>query len=169
MWSLTRLQWLFIALLLAVLFQGCGFQLRGQIELPPGLERIQITGLGENHALRRQLERFLTANGVEVIEDPKDGAARLSLSQYRQNREILVVGTDGRVQEYRLVSAVNAALTHAETGFEMPSTEFAVFRDFIYDPDDVLGKAEEEKQLREDMNSELTQLIIQRLGSLIRQ
>ena len=32
MWSLTRFQWLFIALLLAALFQGCGFQLRGQID-----------------------------------------------------------------------------------------------------------------------------------------
>ena len=166
MWSQTRF-YILAALLLGVLLSSCGFQLRGKIELPPELTQMQVTGLDRNHALRRQLERILEANGVEIVQEATDKTARLSLSQYLQEREILVVGTDGRVQEYRLISGVNAALRGE--GFEMPSTEVRVFRDFNYDPDDVLGKAEEEKQLREDMDNELSQLIIQRLGALVRQ
>jgi LPS-assembly lipoprotein len=169
MWSQARLRLTVLGLSLAVLLSACGFQLRGQIELPPGLERIQVTGLSQNHALRRQLERFLEANGVEIIDNPEAKVARLDLSKYRQEKDILVVGTDGRVREYRLMSAVNASLRSAEGEDKMPSTRFDVFRDFIYDPDDVLGKAEEEKQLREDMVSELSRQIIQSLGSLIRQ
>jgi LPS-assembly lipoprotein len=166
MWSQTKL-YILAALLAAVLLSSCGFQLRGKIELPPELTKMQVTGLDQNHALRRQLERVLEANGVQIVQESTDEAARLSLSQYRQDREILVVGTDGRVQEYRLISGVNAAFRGE--GFEMPSTAVEVFRDFNYDPDDVLGKAEEEKQLREAMDDELSQLIIQRLGALLRQ
>jgi len=166
MWSQTRF-FIPAALLVAALLSSCGFQLRGKIELPPELTKMQVTGLDRNHALRRQLERILEANGVEIVQEATDNTARLSLNDYRQEREILVVGTDGRVQEYRLISGVNAALSGE--GFEMPSTTVRVFRDFNYDPDDVLGKAEEEKQLREDMDNELTQLIIQRLGALVRQ
>ncbi|MDX1335966.1 MAG: LPS assembly lipoprotein LptE [Gammaproteobacteria bacterium] len=166
MWSQTRV-FVLPVLLAALLMSSCGFQLRGKIELPPELTKIQVTGLDRNNALRRQLERILEANGVEIVQEATDEAARLSLTQYKREREILVVGTDGRVQEYRLISGVNAAF-RAE-GFEMPSTTVNVFRDFNYDPDDVLGKAEEEKQLREDMDDELSQLIIQRLGALVRQ
>lgn len=169
MWLQAKLRFTVLGLLLVVLLSACGFQLRGQIELPPGLERIQVTGLSQNHALRRQLERFLEANGVEIVDDPKAEVARLDLSRYRQEKEILVVGTDGRVREYRLMSAVNASLRSAEGEIKLPSTQFDVFRDFIYDPDDVLGKAEEEKQLREDMISDLSRQVIQSLGSLIRQ
>jgi len=166
MWSQTRFC-ILAALLVAVLLSSCGFQLRGKIDLPPELTKMQISGLDRNHALRRQLERILEANGVEIVQEATDKTARLSLSQYRQEREILVIGTDGRVQEYRLISGVNAVFRGE--GFEMPSTSVQVFRDFNYDPDDVLGKAEEEKQLREDMDNELSQLIIQRLGALVRQ
>lgn len=166
MWSQIKLFILF-TLLAAVLLSSCGFQLRGKIELPPELTKMQVSGLDRNHALRRQLERILEANGVEIVQEATDETARLSLNEYRQDREILVVGTDGRVREYRLISGVDAAFRGE--GFEMPSTTVKVFRDFNYDPDDVLGKAEEEKQLRVDMDNELSQLIIQRLGALVRQ
>lgn len=156
-----------LGLLIAVL-AGCGFHMRGQTALPPELERISISGLEPYEQLIISLSRYLRANGVEVVPEGTPEVANLRLSNLRQNREILVVGTDGRVREYRLFTSVTMAMQEKEMGLDLPSEVVVVRRDFLYNPDDVLGKAEEERVLREEMTRDLARKVLERLGSLVR-
>lgn len=170
MWSQTNslISRLLILVLLTAALAGCGFHMRGKTALPPELEQISISGLEPYEALVISLSRFLRANGVEVVPLGTPDVAELRLSNLRQNKEILVVGTDGRVREYRLFTSVTMAMQEKEMGLVLPSEVVVVRRDFLYNPDDVLGKAEEERVLREEMTRDLAQKVLERLGSLIR-
>jgi LPS-assembly lipoprotein len=156
----------FVTGLLLLLLSGCGFHMRGQATLPPGLEKMTISGLDTYDQLVIGLSRYLRGNGIEVInyDDPK--ATDLRLSNFRQYKEILVVGTDGRVQEYRLFTRVTMSLQDKDKALNLPAEEVTVRRDMLWNPDDVLGKNEEERVLREEMVRNLAQKIVERLGSL---
>jgi len=157
-----------IVILLVLTLAGCGFQLRGQVEVPRELERIHITGLNQDSDLYRLLRNYLESGGVDVQDEAGD-AAVMSLTRFSQRKEILVIGTDGRVREYRLISSIDMSLKDREGAPLINSQSIGVFRDFQYDPDDVLGKAEEERILREEMTRELAQQIIARLTALVSQ
>jgi len=155
-----------VAGLMALFLSGCGFQMRGQAVLPPGLEKMTISGLDTYNQLVIVLSRYLRANGVQVIDHDDPEAADLRLSNFKQDKEILVVGTDGRVREYRLFSRVTMTLQDKDKGLDLPAEQITVKRDLLWNPDDVLGKTEEERVLREEMVRDLAQRIVERLGSL---
>jgi len=156
----------FISGVLILLLSGCGFQMRGQANLPPGLEKMTISGLDTYDQLVIVLSRYLRANGVQVISDNDPEAAELRLSGFKLDKEILVVGTDGRVREYRLFTRVMMSVQDKEKGLDLPAEQITVKRDLLWNPDDVLGKTEEERVLREEMVRDLAQKIVERLGSL---
>jgi LPS-assembly lipoprotein len=155
-----------LVLVLTLMLAGCGFQLRGQVEVPPELERIHISGLSQDNELFRLINNYLGSGGVEIANSPAE-AARLRLSQFQQLKDILVVGTDGRVREYRLISGITMSLQGRDGKQLIDSQDIRVFRDFLYDPDNVLAKAEEERILREEMTRELAQQVIARLTALV--
>lgn len=168
MWSRARFLILpvFMAGLMLLLLSGCGFQLRGKAALPPGLEKMTITGLDMYDPLVIVLSRYLRANGVDVVANGDPKAAVLRLSDFSQIKEIIVVAVDGTVREYRLISGVTMELQGKSSGLKLPAERVRVMRDFLYNPDDVLGKSEEEKILREEMIRDLARKIMDRLGTL---
>lgn len=168
MWSRTRSSILpvFIAGLMLLFLSGCGFQLRGKATLPPGLEKMTITGLDMYDQLVVVVSQYLRANGVDVVANGDPQAAVLRLSNFSQTKEIIVVAVDGTVREYRLISGVTMELNDKATGLKLPPERVQVMRDFLYNPDDVLGKSEEEKVLREEMIRDLGRKIMERLGTL---
>lgn len=155
-------------IVLVLLLTACGFQLRGQVEVPEELKNIRITGLSEDSELFGLLEDYLGTGGVRVNSKAAE-TARLSLRQYNQQKDILVVGTDGRVREYRLISSINMSLTDPSGKILIDDRQLSVYRDFLYNPDDVLGKGEEEQLLRREMTQDLAQQIIARLTAIVSQ
>jgi len=168
MWSRTKSSILpvFMVGLMLLYLSGCGFQLRGKATLPPGLEKMTITGLDMYDPLVVVLSRYLRANGVDVVANGDPKVAELRLSNFSQIKEIIVVAVDGTVREYRLISGVTIELKDKASGLNLPAERIGVTRDFLYNPDDVLGKSEEEKVLREEMIRDLARKIMERLGTL---
>jgi LPS-assembly lipoprotein len=155
-----------ISAVLILLLSGCGFQMRGKAILPPGLEKMTISGLDTYDQLVIVLSRYLRANDVQLIGHDDPDATELRLSGFKLDKEILVVGTDGRVREYRLFTRVTMAVQDKDKGLDLPPEQITVKRDLLWNPDDVLGKTEEERVLREEMVRDLAQKIVERLGSL---
>ncbi len=124
-----------------------------------------ITGLSETDGLYRALEEGLSASGVKVLPSPRDGVAVLRLDGRASRREILAVGTDGRVREYRLIESVRARVEQGDRNGAWRI--FRVERDFLYDPNDVLGKQAEEQQLRREMAQDLARGVLMALPDMV--
>ena len=70
-------------ILLTLFLAGCGFQLRGQADLPPELavvyiQSIQGTGLPPG-VLSRRLQTVLVGSGVRVVRDPAQATATITI------------------------------------------------------------------------------------------
>lgn len=145
---------------------ACGFQLRGAADLPASLKTMHIQGISLRSDLGIELKQTLERNGVRIVETYEEGVALFSVKQDRLNRQVLSVGADGRANEYELTQILVVRVTDAQEGVRLEDERFEARRDYQYDPIQVLGREDEERLLRDDMNKQISQAVLRRLDAL---
>ena len=135
---------------------GCGFALRGTANMPFDSASIQLP---EGDALRRELTALLTANGVRVTT-PDQASAQIRFAQNNLYRQVLSVGANARVREFELVYDLAFSVTAADGQQNLNST-LNLRRDYSFDQAEVLGAANEEEYLRDEMIRDMAARIVQ--------
>ncbi len=152
---------------LSLALAGCGFHLRGTAKLSPELNRTYIYGISPYSDLAVVLRQELRSNGVEVVEDGSSKAtATLHIVHESIAKRVLSVGPDGIVREYELDAVVSFEVKGRDKKRLLANQTISLTREYIFDPNDVLGKSEEEQLLREDLRKDLVRLIIYRLQTI---
>ncbi|QBQ53333.1 LPS assembly lipoprotein LptE [Nitrosococcus wardiae] len=160
-------QWLGRAsLFLLLLLAGCGFHLRGDTQLSPLLERTYLQGVVPYSDLGVGLKRSLEAYGVTVTAVPAEASAILSVTYNQLQRQVLSVGTTGKVQEYALKYILQFQVTNPQGEILLPSQQLELMREYQFDERSVLSAGEQEALLREVLQEEMVQQILWRLEAL---
>lgn len=151
-------------LLLLVVVTGCGFHLRGVYQLPPQMATTMLKVDNMNSELARGLKRSLETSGIIIVDNvvDKKSIAVLRVNKENHSKRVLSVDINGRVREYALHYALTIELS-GPTGLVMPDQTLEMSRDFLFDPEDVLGKSDEEADLLRDMQQDMVRLIMLRL------
>jgi len=149
-----------------LLLAGCGFHLRGNIDLPADLQRIHIEGTSKYSGLGLELRRALQANGVEVVDKASGSQAILKITDTDYARRLLSVsGTSGKTAEYELIYSFKVTLNDRDGKVLLAPQTLRQLRDYTYDRDNVLGKGNEEARFRTEMERDLVRQILGRLQS----
>ena len=157
MWSSDRFT---IIALAAALLAGCGFQLRGQAQLP--FETLYIPG---GSPLAVELKRNVAvASRTRLVDSVGDAQAVLGFTTELRDKVILSFNTAGRVSEYQLRYRVGIRVTDPKGAqVYLPTSEILLTRDMAYSDAQVLAKEAEEALLYRDMQSDMVQQILRRL------
>lgn len=149
------------ALLVLALLQGCGWHLRGDLDLPPSISPLFIQGLARYDKLRMELGSSLTSSGVEVAEQPNKAGAILRILNRSTNKRVLsVIGTTGKVAEYELQEALEFDMLDADGQELFPKQRVEVIRTYINREEEVLGKRREEETMRKEMRRDLVSRVL---------
>lgn len=149
-----------------LLLAGCGFHLRGNIDLPADLQRMHVSGVSKYSALGIELRRSLQANGVELVDKANAADVILSVSNTNYKRRLLSVsGTSGKTAEYELQYILNISLKNRKGKQLLAPQTLRQLRDYTYDRDNVLGKGNEESRFKAEMERDLVRQILGRLQS----
>jgi len=153
-----------LALALAAVVAGCGFQLRGTLSGNLPYKTLYIA-LPETADVRIWMQRYINATGqTKIVDNPKDAEAVFQQLQDSRIRTILSVNAQGRVREYRLQLDYKFRLVDAKGRELVGPNEINLSRDITYDDSTVLAKDLEEGLLWRDMNNDLVNQIIRRLS-----
>ena len=153
-----------LAILLAVATAGCGFQLRGDYDLPPAMERVVLTG---PERLRDEVLVGLRASDVEVVDNRAEATAVIALGREHFSRRVLTVSPDtGKASEYEVGYTVTFQVTAPDGRALAPSQAVRLVRDYVFDPDAVIGKSRELGVLYDEMRRDAAQQILLRLQRL---
>lgn len=152
--------WLGLALLLG----GCGFHLRGDLALPPELQRVALTGTSPNSALGIDIHQALVAAGGEgVTGDAAQATARLVIHTEQFDKRVLSVNSLGQASEYELHYRLRYEL-QSRTGSTLAGVQqLDRLRDYVFDPANVLGKGAEEALLKQEMRRQAVARMLERL------
>lgn len=152
-------------MLLGLVLAACGFQLRGAYDIHPDLQPLHLAASGD---FGNTLERVLRSGGVELTGDRERAAATLRVTERQQDRRVLAIREDGRVDEYELVYRVTWQLTPAADGSDptdylIPPTRYSGERSYIFSPDSRLAADDEEEVLRDILREDLADRILRRV------
>ena len=151
----------FLILILAVLVNhGCGFQLRGPLDLSKDISPLYIQ---QNSAfvLAQDLKGLLEINNIVVTNDSARANSQLTLLSENKSRRILSVDSDGRAKEYLLTYKVNIEIKIKQSKETQDS--FSLSRSLLFDPEAVLAVTNESEILYKDMRRNAARLILLKL------
>lgn len=151
------------ALLVAAVMSGCGFQLRGAASLPEEMSSTWLDARDRTSPFIRELELLLRANGVALAESPGNGIARLEILTERITRRALSISGEARVREFELVFELRFRLVGPGGNELLPAESLRLQRDYTFDEQEILGAANEEEMIREELRRSMAQALIRRL------
>lgn len=153
--------------LVIFLLAGCGFHPRGSV--------IRLTDLGSiyvdasrNISISQDVEDALSDAAFELASNRDEADILLRLSGEEQTERVVSVRSTGRVSELELSHAVNMLIAESVDGKAaayQPGQTFnrvEVTREYTYDETGVLGKENEARILRAEMEEELVRQIVLR-------
>jgi LPS-assembly lipoprotein len=148
----------------AVIAGGCGFHLQGKSELPHEMAKTALEIQNPYSPFARRLLILLEQNGVSVV-DSATAAAVLEVPLNEVRKEILTIGDNARVREYRVRHTVSFRLVSADGKTLVPEHTLEQSRVISFDEQDILAAAQEEEFLRQNMAETLSRLLIRHLGT----
>jgi LPS-assembly lipoprotein len=146
------------------LLGGCGFQLRQ----PPrfAFQSVYVAGSTGSSLVRDIKRGIASAESVKVVEDP--AAAQVVLDVLLDRREKVVVGLNasGEVREFQLRTRLQFRLRTPQGKELIPQTELLQQRDISFTESAALAKESEEQMLYRDMQTDIVQQLMRRLGAV---
>jgi LPS-assembly lipoprotein len=154
-----------LTLLVAALLAGCGFQMQGAFDTPPGMERTYIDTVDRNSEFHREFRRQLLASGVELVDTPEEATAIFAITADITGQRVLSVSARNVPTEYEVFYTVEYSLVSGgQTLLALQDVTFT--QDYTWDETLVLGKAREENLLRDAIVSDLVRTILKQISSL---
>ncbi|MBT8129927.1 MAG: hypothetical protein HKO86_07140 [Gammaproteobacteria bacterium] len=151
--------------MLAFTVTACGFHLRGSYDLPARLSPLYLEKESMSLLLYKELRSTIRASGTELTEDATAAASVLSVSNEHRTRDVISVDTLGRAREYRLIYRMSFSLQASEESV-IENSQIKLSRNLLFNPEAVLGVAEETQNVYRDMIRDSAGQILLRLQAL---
>lgn len=151
-----------LLLLSVLLLTACGFHMRGQSGMP--FEKLYIETADPGTLFIVELRRSLEASKVKLVKTAEQADVVLDIVSEISEKQILSLGGDGRVNEFRLSHRVSLRAYDLKQQEWIPAEEIALRRDYSYDDARILAKEAEEILLFQSMRSDMVQQIMRRLS-----
>ena len=142
---------------------GCGYQLRGAVSLPPGLDAIHVAGPRD---VSRAVVQLLESGGIRIESTRDSASVRLTLSGERFNRRLLSVDSNtGKEREFELAYQIAFRVTGANGEEIVPNQTVSLIRDYVFDADAVLGTSREQSVLHAEMRRDAAAQVVRRVAA----
>ncbi|MEO7343771.1 MAG: LPS assembly lipoprotein LptE [Methylotenera sp.] len=161
--NLTGLSGISILVLLFTLtLSACGFQLRGAADL--SFKNLYIQG--GKLTISKDLKRTLETNGIKVVDDAKSADLLLEMFGESYEKRILSLSGNGLVREFELNYRASFRTRAPADPLWSKVQTVQSRRDFSYNDNALLGKADEEARLNADMRNDAIREILRRLSAI---
>ena len=159
-----RIMRTFTAILLTALLAGCGFHLRGQMELAPVISAPWV--IGQDLDLVADLRNGLRQSGVHPVKDAASASVIIDLATVEYIRSVKSIDSQGTATGYTLEYEVLYRVVDRTGRVLVDNTSLNFSRDLEYKSTELLQKKQEEEALKIAMRQEIVRRIIRRLGAI---
>ncbi|HYN54056.1 MAG TPA: LPS assembly lipoprotein LptE [Methylotenera sp.] len=151
-----------LALIFTLTLSACGFQLRGAADL--SFKNLYIQG--SKLTISKDLKRTFDTNGIKVVDNAESADLLLEMLGESYEKRILSLSGDGLVREFELNYRVNFRTRTSTEPLWSQEQTVRSRRDFSYNDNALLGKADEEARLNADMRNDAIREILRRLSAI---
>jgi LPS-assembly lipoprotein len=145
------------------LLGACGYQLKSAVKLDTEYNKTYI-----QHAITapiyRPLSQELASQGLRLVDSGAEATARIVIVKDNLEKQIQSIGTNNRVQEYRLEYELTFMVEYPNE-VRIPEQSLFLSRDYAFDIGQITGTQAEEQVLREQLYQDMAQMIIRTIAN----
>lgn len=156
---MTQIKNIFL-LTLILLTSACGYQLRGSIDLPEGLKSIYLQGASAQ--LRKTIQKTLKSSGGQLVENIEQAGLVVQIIKEKMDRRVLSLSSTGRASEYEIIYTLDYNLLDTEGKTLSKMQKIEINKNYFNNQEQVLGKDNEERVIKEEMYRRAVQTIVNR-------
>jgi LPS-assembly lipoprotein len=155
-----------LALLVQALVAGCGFHLRGAVEIPPDLNPLYIQSAGSS-PVRAAIEDQLAGSGVRLAQSPQGAGLVLRILAEGRSSRVAAVDSSGKVLAYELHYILRFDALGRDGRERLSPQTLDLVRTFDNPDVEVLGKQLEQEMIYEDFATDAADRILMRLRATL--
>jgi len=160
-----KLRLVAVSLGLVFLCSACGFQLRTNAQLPSQMAKTQMVIDDEYSDLARQVKTMLEQHSVQFVSG-EQATAILEIPVNRVSTDVLTIGDNARVREYRISHSVRFRLLDAGGAELLGWQNLRQAREISFNEQRILAGSREQEYLEKELAQTLSRLIVSRLESV---
>jgi len=141
---------------------GCGFHLEGLDPLPDAMARTYVETDDPRSEFFASLREALRRRGTEVVEQPEEALSVLRILEDATDQRVMSVTARNVPREYEIFYTVTFELEAGSQQLIEPQSLVAT-RVYAWSETEVLGKAAEERLLRQALADDLARRVLRRI------
>ncbi len=161
---MTQIHKYLASLILIWLLTGCGFHLRGAIDIPEWLDNVSIISRDVNKELVSILKSQLEGYKIDVNSDPSLAKYWLIINSSSLQQQIVSIGASTNPRQYQLILTIEFMLQTPKGQIIKTPRKVNVSRQLTVNNDRILGSNEEQALLVSEMRRDAAIQIINRLN-----
>lgn len=166
LFSGSMLRCLLIAATLSL--AACGFHLRGEAKLAPGLQRVHVSSSDAFGPLKRNVDAALMRSGAKVEDKPGEGIAEIKLTGVSIAPVVRSVGANARVNEFVMVYHVDLEISDGAGKTVLEKQPIEQSRSFTFDQTQAVGTGAEQDLIKKEMERDMAQAVMRKIDTLER-
>jgi LPS-assembly lipoprotein len=147
---------------------ACGFHMRGEVQLPPGMQRVHVQIADPYSPLAHDLEAALGRSGAKVENAAGDGIAEIAIPTISLAPIVRSVGANAYVNEFSMVYHVEMQITDANGKSLMPREVIEHSREFTFDQTQAIGTSAEQDEIKKEMERDMVQALLRKIEAVER-
>jgi LPS-assembly lipoprotein len=155
-----------VLLAAAMLVSACGFQLRGQVDIPPELNPMYIQPVSGSQ-VRAEMVRRLGTSQVRLAPSPKDARVIIRISGESRDSRVVAVDRNGKALAYELHFRVAFDAVGPDGKQLVPAQSLDLVRTYENPNVEVLGKQLEANLIYRDLIEDAADRILGRLRAVL--
>lgn len=153
-------------LVAALLLAGCGFKLRGALDLPEDIRTVHVTAPAE---LRDDLLALLESDGIVASTSIAEADASITVSSEQFSRRVLSIDpATGKEREIELAYTFAFGVSRGDSPTAIENGRVNLLRSYVFNPDSVLGSSSEEDLLRKEMRRDAARQLMRRTEAALK-
>jgi LPS-assembly lipoprotein len=149
----------------AALLSSCGYHIRGNSDIPSDMQRTYIATEDRHSQFYQGLRREMKTSGIEVVDSPADATAIFTIYSDVTGQRVLSVSARNVPTEFEVFYIVSYSVESGQNSLLDRRTQTKV-EDYTWNETLVLGKEQEQQQLRSAIVGDLVRVIMIQLSSL---
>jgi LPS-assembly lipoprotein len=150
---------------IVALLSACGYHLRGEVQLPPGMERVHVDSSDQFGPLKRNVEKALERSGAKIEPAAGDGIAEVNLTAVSLAPVVRSVSANAKVNEFTMLYHVELQITDGSGKVVVPKQVVEQSRVFTFDQTQAIGTGAEQDVIKKEMERNMTQVVMRKVES----
>jgi len=157
-----------LAVLAAISLAACGFHLRGEVKLTPGLQRVVVTSSDPASPLKRSVEDAMKHAGATIAAAAGEGVGEIRMTGVGMQTLVGSVGANARVNEFNMVYHVDLEIVDGAGKTVLEKQPIEQTRSYTFDQTQAAGAGAQQDVIRREMERDMAQAVMRKIDSVER-